>query len=98
MNLFDQIEMELKIKQQISSLTVDSKVLSVEGKIGNQEHLLTIQLIKGFQGESELIILAQNVEERRKLIRMKERALEQASALAEMKTHFINTLSSAQDL
>lgn len=92
-NLFELIKLDVNNERKVRDLKDHKVVLSLEGLIDNEEYLLTVQLIEGFQGADEFIILAQNIEERRKLIRMKEKALEQASALAEMKTQFINTAS-----
>lgn len=92
-NLFEQVKFEPDDEKKIRLLDINKHVLNLEGWVNDEEFLFTIQLIEGFQGENELIFLAQNIEERKKLIRMKERALEQASALAEMKTQFINTAS-----
>ena len=78
-NLFELIKLDVNNERKVRDLKDHKVVLSLEGLIDNEEYLLTVQLIEGFQGADEFIILAQNIEERRKLIRMKEKALEQAS-------------------
>jgi len=90
---FDAFQLGDSEDEILTALETEGQVFDIEGKLTDKEYLIMVQQLTNFRGEKELIFLAHNVSDKKKLIDLREKALAQASELAEMKTQFINTAS-----
>ena len=92
-NAFVAFNLENTKDEILTALELEGQVFDLEGKLKSEDYLIMVQQLNNFKGEKELIFLAHNVSDKKKVIDLREKALAQASELAEMKTQFINTAS-----